>query len=629
MALIAVSLLPIAAAQAHGPDPVLSDNLYAQDQVLEFRWRSGAEPPAAIKTAIKDAAADITASRGSRAATFVYDAGGASPIGYGPGATCGVNGIACFTRSAPNTFTMWLREHGRVFDWGTLKWCQMYTSAPNGCYDVETIALDEFGHIEVLGHHVNYSDDRDYLDAVVQTYSRTKPKTGWDEHTLGRCDVATLQREYDVPSSSTKVSTCLDLDTTASITASTSATIYGGIVKFTAVLKIAAVDSYGRLKGNALSGRSVKLQRRAPGTTTWTTVATMTAAADGRDVHGQRHDHRRRRVPIAVLGSQQRGPQHRRKPRRGGLDAGLRGRAMCLIGLVTRRVLVLLLVALTLVGCGSRPAGSGGGGVAPSPSTSAGRPTAQTVPSSSTSATPPEAALAAEGGDPVPGQLGSYTWDGTGSESPWLPGAPIAVGAGESLSVTLVPPTASGTWRARYVPAEQTDAAGAPIPRRGHDGTHLPGAAAWSLDRGGPDRLPGCGRHRQLLLADRRGLTRRVRQTLDDGAHGAVVGWLSWVRAPARRGARRRSGGRDGLTGGEDRDLCLFGQHHAHDLLEGEEVDTGAPTLEVVAGATPLAGIEGDMVRVVIATERERESIDRDPIEFSRVAIRLLDLADQ
>ena len=30
--------------QAHGPDPVLSDNLFAQDQRLEFRWRSGAEP---------------------------------------------------------------------------------------------------------------------------------------------------------------------------------------------------------------------------------------------------------------------------------------------------------------------------------------------------------------------------------------------------------------------------------------------------------------------------------------------------------------------------------------------------------------------------------------------------------
>jgi hypothetical protein len=279
MALLAVVaiLSSVPPAQAHGPDPVLSDRLFAQDQKLEFRWRSGSEPPAAIKTAIRDAADDINASRASRAATFAYVAGGSNPIGYGAGATCGVNGIACFTRSAPNGFTMWLREHGRVFDWGTLKWCQMYDNPPNGCYDAETIALDEFGHVEVLAHHVNHTDDRDYLDAVVQTYSHTKPKVGWDEHVLGRCDVATLQREYDVPAPTTKVSTCLDLDTVVTLAASTPAAVSGTTIKFTATLKVASDGAYDRLSGNALSGRTVKLQRRTPGTTTWTTVATMSA----------------------------------------------------------------------------------------------------------------------------------------------------------------------------------------------------------------------------------------------------------------------------------------------------------------------------------------------------------------
>ena len=107
---------------------------------------------------------------------------------------------------------MWLREHGRVFDWGTLRWCQMYASPPNGCYDAETIALDEFGHIQGLDHHVNHSDDRDYLDAVVQTFSRTQPSSGWNMHVYGRCDVATLQLRYDVASWTTPYSTCLDLD---------------------------------------------------------------------------------------------------------------------------------------------------------------------------------------------------------------------------------------------------------------------------------------------------------------------------------------------------------------------------------------------------------------------------------
>ena len=106
-----------------------------------------------------------------------------------PRRDCGVNGLACFTRSAPNGFTMWFREQGHVYDWGTLRWCQSYTTAPNGCYDAETIALDEFGHVEGLDHHVNYADDHDYEDAVVQTFSRTKPAAGWNTHAFGPCDI--------------------------------------------------------------------------------------------------------------------------------------------------------------------------------------------------------------------------------------------------------------------------------------------------------------------------------------------------------------------------------------------------------------------------------------------------------
>ena len=56
---------------------------------------------------------------------------------------------------------------------------------------------------------------------------------------------------------------------------------------------------------------------------------------------------------------------------------------------------------------------------------------------------------------------------------------------------------------------------------------------------------------------------------------------------------------------------------------------TQLPSFEVVAGAVPLAGIEADVVGVVVAAERERNAIDRDAIELAGVAIRLLDLADQ
>jgi hypothetical protein len=272
---------PVGAIQAHSPNPTLGTTLFEQDQELTYHWRAGSSPPSAFRTAINAAANDANTTRRSKAPTFVYASDGKSPIGYGAGATCGPNGIACFSRDAPNGFTMWFRQQGYVFDWGSLKWCQSYDKPPNGCYDVENIALDEFGHVQILGHHVNKADQSDYLDSVVQTYSRTKPNDGWDAHALGRCDVATLQMKYDVTNSSTKLSTCLDLATTLALTPSAATIPYGTNVTLTATFRIADQSGYGRLRNNGLSNRIISWQRRAAGTTTWTTVGEMTAAGTG------------------------------------------------------------------------------------------------------------------------------------------------------------------------------------------------------------------------------------------------------------------------------------------------------------------------------------------------------------
>ncbi len=69
--------------------------------------------------------------------------------------------------------------------------------------------------------------------------------------------------------------------------------------------------------------------------------------------------------------------------------------------------------------------------------------------------------LAVEGGDQVAGQLGSYTWNGNGSDSPWLPGTPITVGVGERLTASLDPDVGVAMWSARRVAAGTSDGAGA------------------------------------------------------------------------------------------------------------------------------------------------------------------------
>jgi hypothetical protein len=271
----------VAPAAAHSPDPVLSGALWAQDQNVRFRWRAGEAPPAAIQAAINAAATAANGTRRSRAATFTPDPAGGSWINYGLNVTCGVNGLACFSRAnAPVSFTMSFREQGHRFDWGVLRWCQLTLNAPDGCYDAQNIALDEFGHVEILNHHVNFADGHDYLDAVVQTYSHTKPNLGWSAHAFGRCDVASLQRKYDVPLSTTKFSTCLDLATTLSIGANTTFVGYQGSVTLTSKLIVTDLAEYERLGGNAVTGRIVTIQRRYPGGA-WTNVATMAAGASG------------------------------------------------------------------------------------------------------------------------------------------------------------------------------------------------------------------------------------------------------------------------------------------------------------------------------------------------------------
>ena len=82
----------------------------------------------------------------------------------------------------------------------------------------------------------------------------------------------------------------------------------------------------------------------------------------------------------------------------------------------------------------------------------------------------PVATLAADGGDAVTGQLGSYTWRGGGSDSPWLPGTPIAVGAGEPLTVRIDGDVPVEAWAARRAPGGATSDIGA-IPVGTGDGT--------------------------------------------------------------------------------------------------------------------------------------------------------------
>jgi len=68
-------------------------------------------------------------------------------------------------------------------------------------------------------------------------------------------------------------STCGSVATVMTLAAGTAGT--GGSRTFTATLKVAFDSTIGKLADNPVTGRVVTLQRRASGSTTWSTVTTM------------------------------------------------------------------------------------------------------------------------------------------------------------------------------------------------------------------------------------------------------------------------------------------------------------------------------------------------------------------
>lgn len=132
-------------------------------------------------------------------------------------------------------------------------------------------------------------------------------------------------------------------------------------------------------------------------------------------------------------------------------------------------VLALVSASLLVAGCsrpGASPADSPSVTIAAAsvePSETAvpsGAPTTEASPSDSLvpetpMAEPPGASIAVEGGDPVVGVLGSFTWQNSGSDGPWLEGSPIHLGLGERLTLTLAEPVAVANWTAsRIVPGD-------------------------------------------------------------------------------------------------------------------------------------------------------------------------------
>lgn len=279
-----VSPAALEPAGAARPTPHFAAGGWGQDKTLSYRWRPGAVPPSWAKSPLKTAADDAQRTSFSRSPAFPARTGAHNLVAYTGSlpSFCSTTAIACAGRAMPVSWAAWIRPYGTEYAWGTLRWCQK-TSASSGCFDIRRVMLHELGHIVGLNHPSAAGFSLGSGDSIMQAITPARPQPGASRHAFGRCDVATLQELYDSTDNKTAISTCNDVATRATLTASRTSVPRGSTVKLTAQLRVDSRSAYRQLSGNPLNGRSLQLKyRRAGSADDWKAVWMRSTYSQGR-----------------------------------------------------------------------------------------------------------------------------------------------------------------------------------------------------------------------------------------------------------------------------------------------------------------------------------------------------------
>jgi hypothetical protein len=255
------------------PVPAFAAGGWAGDKTLAYAWGAGDVPPDWAKGPLKSGAEDVGRTSDAGSPDFVYRSNASNAIRYTGTlpSFCGA-AIACAGRNKPaNWWGVWIKPHGSDFGWGTLRWCQK--SQSDGCFDIRRVVLHELGHIVGLNHPESGGFRLGAHESVMHAITPAKSRPGGTRHAFGRCDVATLQELYDVPTNKMPISTCNDVVSKLALSASRGAVDAGQSVSLRAKLSIADRSAYGKLANNPLNQRSVKLKfRRVASGDDWTTA---------------------------------------------------------------------------------------------------------------------------------------------------------------------------------------------------------------------------------------------------------------------------------------------------------------------------------------------------------------------
>jgi hypothetical protein len=194
---LAVGTLSPGPATAADYDPVLLG--WTWPAGYTGSWRFGSFPTTAwMRTAVTNAVTTISHSP-YRNPDFEYTTGTSAnvTVEYVDPSLNACPGlypytwIGCAKTSATSPFTTW-----RVWLASNRCWTNgsggRTCASDTGAFDVETLTLNEMGHVNILAHHVNPA----YSDAVVQAVPTSYPNTDWQMRSLRWADTGRLNLLY-------------------------------------------------------------------------------------------------------------------------------------------------------------------------------------------------------------------------------------------------------------------------------------------------------------------------------------------------------------------------------------------------------------------------------------------------